>query len=446
MIPVILMLLGCTPDAPKPSLLLLTVQGVRADRVGAYGYNPTDTPHLDALAQRGTKFSRAYVTSTNAKASLASIMTGLYPPAHGTRISANESAYRPDKYVFYDEEQTGPPHTFSVVKDVGDRGGFLRVLQDHGYDTRSTRQVNLPTLEQLRNYDLATRNLLHNVDTKGKLFGTDSSSVEVWVVHFPSVAKMEGRSLSTQEYDAALREYDEYIGKVLAEWSSFRPNGYVVVAGVTGSLNGAREDASLGITDDLLRIPLVVSGPGVEADWEVSEVVSTVDIATTISDFLDVPFEGQGLNLLSGGSPLAYHESTYGYERFNARPVVGYTETAGRYAEGVYGRWFTAVKSKVMAFEMPMSEYPEQAKTLQDLRASMGSDQGLPAEAWTLQLDVDDCERIDSLANKLEGAIDRGRLAAAGRMFERLKDDASSAPIVRVLSKKLDEAATAEAK
>jgi hypothetical protein len=440
MIPLFLMLLSCTPETPKPSLLLLTVQGVRADRVGAYGYNPTDTPHLDALAQRGTKFSRAYVTSTNAKASLASIMTGLYPPANGTRISAHESAYRPDKNVFYEKEQTGPPNVFSVVHNGGDKGGFLRVLQDNGYDTRSTRQGNLPTLEQLRNHDLATRNLLNNVDTNGKLFGTDSSSVEVWVVHFPPVVKLEGRSLSTQEYDAALREYDEYIGKVLTEWSTFRPNGYVVVSGVSGSLNGAREDAALGLTDDLLRVPLMVQGPNIEADWEVSEVVSTVDVAATIGELLNVPIDGHGLNLLTGGSPLAYHESTYGYERYNARPVVGYTNQFGRYAEGVFGRWYVATDHGVLPFEMPNSEYPEQEKTLKKMRSFWAKEKGLPPEAWSLQLDTKECLQHDSLAGKLELAIVKGRLAAADRMLKRLRTEVPDAPIVATMSAAIEKA------
>jgi hypothetical protein len=446
MIPLILMQLGCTPDAPKPSLLLLTVQGVRADRVGAYGYNPTDTPHLDALAGRGTKFSRAYATSTNATTSLTSIMTGVNPPVHGTRISTDESAYCADKMVVYDEAVRtgeGPPRANIFPNDVGERGGFLRTLQDNGYDTRSTRQVNLPALEQLRHFDFATRSLLDNLDRSDKWFETNANDVEVWVVHFPSVAKMDGRSLSTREYDAALRNYDEYIGKLLVEWTTFRPNGYVVVAGVTGSLNGARADAAIGLTDDLLRVPLVVQGPNVEAGWEVSEVVSTVDVAATVADFLGTSVESQGRNLLSGGSEFAYHESTYGYERFNTRPLVGYTETSGRYVEGVYGRWSMAVKEKVLPFEMPTSEYPEKAQTLAKLRAGFGPDQGLPGGAWDLQLDVRERERLDSLVNKFEQAISNGRTAAATRILIRLRESAPSAPIVSILEGKLQKLSAA---
>jgi len=300
--------------------------------------------------------------------------------------------------------------------------------------------VNLPTLDQMRRFDFAARSLLDNFDRSDKWFETDVSDVEVWVVHFPSVAKMDGRTLSTQEYDAKLRDYDEYIGKLLAEWTTFRPRGYVVVAGVTGSLNGARDDAALGLTDDILRVPLIVQGPNVEADWEVTEVVSTVDVAATIGELLDVPLNGHGQYLMSGGSTLAYHESTYGYERFNTRPMVGYTEASGRYAEGVYGRWYPASKDSVAPFELPVSEYAEQAEVLKQLRAEFGPDQGLPGEAWTLQSDVRDSVRLDSLATKLELAIAGGRLPAAKRMFNRLRASAPSAPIVKDLEARLQKA------
>jgi len=467
MIALLLMVLGCTTEPPRQSVLLLTISGVRADRVGAYGYNPSDTPHLDALAGKGTKFTRAYATSTDAGAALVSIMTGQSPPAHGRRTSNQRGVYSagsdiqhrgstsrrpggglvlhvpgliPDKIEVEDE-----PSSMTVFERLTRSKrktglGFLTTLAEHGYGVDSVSLMDFPEVTPLRRF---RDEVMEKWSIKWTVHEADS--IEAWVVHFPPLAEDAGRTMSVTEYDEALREYDRYIGELLDEWSAFRPDGYVVVTGVNGSLNGAREEASLGLTDDLLRVPLVVSGPGVEADWVVSSVVSTVDIATTITDFLDVPFEGTGENLMSGGSTLAYHESPYAYERFNARPVVGYTDESGRYVEGVYGRWFPASKGQVLVFEMPMSEYPEQAKTLQELRTSIGTDKGLPAEAWTLQLDAADCVRFDSLANKLERTISRGRMAAADRMLDRLTKEAPDARIVQALSNKLA-AAQAESK
>ena len=54
-------LLACTPPAPDvpPNVLLVTVDTLRADRVGVYGAGPGRTPALDALAARGARFESA---------------------------------------------------------------------------------------------------------------------------------------------------------------------------------------------------------------------------------------------------------------------------------------------------------------------------------------------------------------------------------------------------
>ena len=69
---------GALRDA---NLLLVTVDTLRADRVGVSGLTPT----LDALGARGLSFSHAYAHAPVTLPSHASIMTGLTPPAHGVR-------------------------------------------------------------------------------------------------------------------------------------------------------------------------------------------------------------------------------------------------------------------------------------------------------------------------------------------------------------------------
>jgi arylsulfatase A-like enzyme len=66
-----------------PNVLLIVVDTMRADHLGAYGYPRPTSPTLDALATRGMRFARAYSTSSWTGASVASILTGLYPDTHG---------------------------------------------------------------------------------------------------------------------------------------------------------------------------------------------------------------------------------------------------------------------------------------------------------------------------------------------------------------------------
>jgi predicted AlkP superfamily pyrophosphatase or phosphodiesterase len=74
-------------SAPPPirTVVLITIDTLRADRVGAYGWAAARTPALDALAARGIRFTRAFATAPITLPSHASLLTGLYPPGHGSR-------------------------------------------------------------------------------------------------------------------------------------------------------------------------------------------------------------------------------------------------------------------------------------------------------------------------------------------------------------------------
>ena len=67
------------------NLLLVTIDTLRADRVGAYGYQAARTPAIDALSARGMRFAHAYSAAPITLPSHATIMTGRYPPGHGAR-------------------------------------------------------------------------------------------------------------------------------------------------------------------------------------------------------------------------------------------------------------------------------------------------------------------------------------------------------------------------
>jgi len=76
------------PASVSPSaknLVIITIDTLRADRVGAYGYGAARTPTIDGLASTGARFTRAYATAPITLTSHASLMTGRYPPGHGAR-------------------------------------------------------------------------------------------------------------------------------------------------------------------------------------------------------------------------------------------------------------------------------------------------------------------------------------------------------------------------
>ena len=69
---------GCGGE-PPPNLLLIVVDTLRADHLGAYGHGRRTSPELDAFARDAVRFERAYATAPWTQPSVASILTGLAP-------------------------------------------------------------------------------------------------------------------------------------------------------------------------------------------------------------------------------------------------------------------------------------------------------------------------------------------------------------------------------
>jgi len=65
------------------NVLVIVLEGARADHTGCYGYELQTTPFLDDLARQGVRFANASSTAATALPAVASLLTGLFPRAHG---------------------------------------------------------------------------------------------------------------------------------------------------------------------------------------------------------------------------------------------------------------------------------------------------------------------------------------------------------------------------
>src|SRR5581483_11223321 len=73
---------------PHPNVLFITIDTVRADHIGAYGYTKGSTPTLDRLAREGVRFADATAQAPLTGPSHAALLTGLYPGRLGVRDNA----------------------------------------------------------------------------------------------------------------------------------------------------------------------------------------------------------------------------------------------------------------------------------------------------------------------------------------------------------------------
>jgi arylsulfatase A-like enzyme len=126
-------------DGPPPNVLVLVVDALRADALGANGYPLPTTPHLDALIAGGaTNFTRAYSHSTWTKPSMATLFTSLYPARHGIRVVATggdqglmAQALDESWATMAEEFSAAGYQTGAVINQVHlDRSGFRQ-----GFDT-----------------------------------------------------------------------------------------------------------------------------------------------------------------------------------------------------------------------------------------------------------------------------------------------------------------------
>lgn len=77
-------LAACAPSQPEPRpVILVTVDALRADRVGLYGPSPLPTPNLDRIGREGAIFWNAMAPIGRTTQGIGTVMTGLHPLAHG---------------------------------------------------------------------------------------------------------------------------------------------------------------------------------------------------------------------------------------------------------------------------------------------------------------------------------------------------------------------------
>ena len=133
----------------------------RLSAVSAYGQTPCQTPHIDRLAAEGTLFENAYTTFPLSSPARASVLTGLYPHAHGVTANIHEVA--------------------CSVHELPDGPHLLpRRLQTAGYSTGYTGKWHLGTEHGQSFYGQQTPSLPSSMGLEGEDFGGHGGDGRTW--------------------------------------------------------------------------------------------------------------------------------------------------------------------------------------------------------------------------------------------------------------------------
>ncbi len=269
-------------DLRGRDVLLVTVDALRADRLGAYGGPEGLTPALDALAREGVVFRRAYTPTPHTSYALTSLLTGKYmrevlelpgAPAQHAALPELLREYGYRTAAFY------PPAIFFVDASRFaelSRGGF-------GFEYRKVMFASArQRVAQLERY-------LQEVAPGYPVF--------VWVhlfePHEPYAPPAEfARGDDTvARYEGEVATVDDAVGRLVARFRAARPGGTVIVTADHGEELGDHGGWYHGTTlyDEQVRVPLLWSSPGAVAARVTDVPVELVDLAPTLLSALGIP-------------------------------------------------------------------------------------------------------------------------------------------------------------
>lgn len=326
-------------DAARPNIVLILVDTLRRDHVGAYGYTRATTPTIDTLAGN-VMFADAYSNSNWTKPSVASLLTGLYVSQHGvTHVLTSLEGQPPMTQKLPDEVTTLAEAlkakgyaTVAVVDNVhisaklGFSQGFDVWDENNHAATVVTNDV-LYRLEQVKGpfflyvhyFDAhAPYNSTRLFDSRARVQPDRMSTEEVskdqrWSTYTYGVDRgLVGLSPIERErlvelYDGNVRSVDTGIARIIETLRNkrFFANSWIIVTADHGE--NFYENRRLTHPHDCfanpqVRVPLVMKMPDALAvkDRTIADQVELVDIAPTILSYVGatVPAGMVGLDLL----------------------------------------------------------------------------------------------------------------------------------------------------
>ncbi len=396
----LLALIGCrSPAEPGArNLLLVTIDTLRADHLGCYGYHRPTSPHLDDLAGRATRFERALSSSPWTLPSHASLFTGLEPSAHGAISFLHDlrpfNAYPLEEGHLTLTEALGRAgfNTAAFVANViylGKRTGLQQGFDSYEVHRERAARQNTRILEWLeanaeepfflfvnymdshRPYNSAAGRAV--VDPPAE---TDDSLLDQLIQAVMSQSGADVEDLIRRvvaQYDTGISHADAALGELLDKLRSLdlEHETLIVVTSDHGEYFGEHQlvEHSKDVYQEALWVPLIIREAGQEDGRVESRVVTSSDVPHLIVSGLSprVRESLSGRFPARGDSELAVAENYYSRAKDLRNPVWGHRFR--RIRRAIYDWPLKYIESSDGAHELyDLEEDPTESRNLIERR------------------------------------------------------------------------------
>jgi arylsulfatase A-like enzyme/Tfp pilus assembly protein PilF len=303
-----------TTAKPALNVVLITIDTLRADHVGCYGYKQIETPNIDGLAADGVRFERAFAVVPVTLPSHATMLTGTYPMLSGMHdFSGNKlSPLQPTLASVL--KQAGYLTGAVIAAAVLDSRFGLNQGFDFYYDHFEFNRLDEANLDEMERPGNVVADVALNWLEKDWLAKNSQKKFFLWMhlydPHFPyHPPEPYSHEYAAQPYDGEIAFADEQVGRLLRflKEKGIYQNTMIVLCGDHGESLGEHGEKTHGffIYNATMHVPLIIRLPENRlpenaAARTVSDAVSLVDLMPTILGAvgLDVPPQVQGRSLL----------------------------------------------------------------------------------------------------------------------------------------------------
>ena len=391
--------LAASAQSP-PDVFLITLDTLRADRVGAYGYRGARTPALDRLAKDGILFRQAFTPSPITNSSHASILTGLNPSFHGVTDFGVPLGSGKQTWAEFLKERGYSTGAFigAVILDSKTLAPGFNQGFDLYFDFPEKPPASRWGRVERRAADVAA-------EARKWLLSNRTAPRFVWIhfydPHDPYEAPAPfGEKYRNQPYDGEVAYTDSVLAQFLGllDKQGAYDNALIIAVGDHGEGLGEHKEDTHGIFlyDSTLRVPMIVKLPGRRQAGKVVETaVRTTDLLPTVLDLLGIrskaEFQGASLRPLWEGNDSA------------ERPLLAETDYPQRFG------WAPLRAIRTSQHKFMEAPRPE----LYDLGADPGENRNL-YEPWAAIVQ----ELREKLA-KFHAAAPKPQQPAAGAVGEK---------------------------